>query len=321
MEFYVERYKNVEKLEFECEIITPMFLSGANQSECELRPASIKGALRFWWRALYGINYSDIGKLKEAELDLFGSTDKKSKLKIQILQNPQFNKNNNYKPLPHKEKPNFSLPCFLPDNNIFKISLTCYENTKDIFENLFILFSIVGGLGRRARRGFGAFIINKKGNENFTIIINEKDDKSSPIQEKLIKAIFNCLEKINPNKFQINNNQIELVNNNINLNYPYVKCIKVGKESNNYNDLLKKIGATSHNNNCDYTGYAGKRSVSNSIQKVTKRFASPLYISCYKYNVAYFPIITQLNVAFDPNVTDINLSNDKTADFINYLCT
>ncbi|MEJ5284413.1 MAG: type III-B CRISPR module RAMP protein Cmr1 [Brevinematales bacterium] len=272
MEFYVERYKNVEKLEFECEIITPMFLSGANQSECELRPASIKGALRFWWRALYGINYSDIGKLKEAELDLFGSTDKKSKLKIQILQNPQFNKNNNYKPLPHKEKPNFSLPCFLPDNNIFKISLTCYENTKDIFENLFILFSIVGGLGRRARRGFGSFVINKKNNENFGI------------NNGIISNVFDYLDKINPQKFKVNNDQIELTNNNLTLNFPYVKFIKVGKKFDDYNTLLKEIGTASHNYNCDYTGYAGRRSVQNNPQQVTKRFASPLYISCYKDN-------------------------------------
>ncbi|MBK9462163.1 MAG: type III-B CRISPR module RAMP protein Cmr1 [Sphingobacteriales bacterium] len=39
---------------FTCETITPMFLSGANQDVPELRPPSIKGALRFWWRAMNG---------------------------------------------------------------------------------------------------------------------------------------------------------------------------------------------------------------------------------------------------------------------------
>ncbi|HPU57120.1 MAG TPA: type III-B CRISPR module RAMP protein Cmr1, partial [Verrucomicrobiota bacterium] len=34
-------------------IVTPMFLGGANpESQAELRISSIKGALRFWWRAL-----------------------------------------------------------------------------------------------------------------------------------------------------------------------------------------------------------------------------------------------------------------------------
>jgi len=33
------------------EVVTPMFLGGADQSPDGLRPASVKGALRFWWRA------------------------------------------------------------------------------------------------------------------------------------------------------------------------------------------------------------------------------------------------------------------------------
>lgn len=33
-------------------ITTPMFLGGSEQSKTEMRPASIKGALRFWWRAM-----------------------------------------------------------------------------------------------------------------------------------------------------------------------------------------------------------------------------------------------------------------------------
>ncbi|WP_143108945.1 type III-B CRISPR module RAMP protein Cmr1, partial [Bathymodiolus thermophilus thioautotrophic gill symbiont] len=33
-------------------IITPMFISGAKVTEAELRIPSIKGAIRFWWRAL-----------------------------------------------------------------------------------------------------------------------------------------------------------------------------------------------------------------------------------------------------------------------------
>lgn len=33
------------------EVVTPMFLGGADQSPEGIRPASVKGALRFWWRA------------------------------------------------------------------------------------------------------------------------------------------------------------------------------------------------------------------------------------------------------------------------------
>ena len=37
---------------FKFQIVTPMFLGGAGQVAEGMRPASIKGALRFWWRAL-----------------------------------------------------------------------------------------------------------------------------------------------------------------------------------------------------------------------------------------------------------------------------
>lgn len=38
--------------EFKFQVVTPMFLGGADQHAENIRPTSIKGALRFWWRAL-----------------------------------------------------------------------------------------------------------------------------------------------------------------------------------------------------------------------------------------------------------------------------
>ena len=61
---------------FDCEVITPMFCGGSNPNEVELRPPSIKGALRFWWRAMHG-NWS-LDKLKTEEAKLFGGTEKLS---------------------------------------------------------------------------------------------------------------------------------------------------------------------------------------------------------------------------------------------------
>jgi CRISPR-associated protein Cmr1 len=42
--------KNTIKATFS--IVTPMFLGDAEQKAVDIRPPSIKGALRFWWRAL-----------------------------------------------------------------------------------------------------------------------------------------------------------------------------------------------------------------------------------------------------------------------------
>lgn len=84
MEFFVERYKNTERLSFDCEVITPMFLSGSDQNTAELRTSSIKGALRFWWRAIVGQRYKNLDMLKDEEGCLFGTTEIKSKIAINL---------------------------------------------------------------------------------------------------------------------------------------------------------------------------------------------------------------------------------------------
>jgi CRISPR-associated protein Cmr1 len=70
----------MHKITFECETITPMFLSGADGSTPELRPPSIKGALRFWWRAMNGD--LDLKTLKEREGEIFGDTKRRSAFSI-----------------------------------------------------------------------------------------------------------------------------------------------------------------------------------------------------------------------------------------------
>ncbi len=42
----------MRSITFECETITPMFLACADGKTPELRPPSIKGLMRFWWRAM-----------------------------------------------------------------------------------------------------------------------------------------------------------------------------------------------------------------------------------------------------------------------------
>ncbi|ADI14569.1 type III-B CRISPR module RAMP protein Cmr1 [Truepera radiovictrix] len=57
-------------------VVTPLFMSGADQSRAELRLPSIKGALRFWWRALAWERLGgDLEQIRRQEAELFGSTD------------------------------------------------------------------------------------------------------------------------------------------------------------------------------------------------------------------------------------------------------
>lgn len=60
----------METITFRCEVITPMFLAGADGWTPELRVPSIKGAMRFWWRACHG--EKAIGDLQNDEMQIFG---------------------------------------------------------------------------------------------------------------------------------------------------------------------------------------------------------------------------------------------------------
>ena len=72
----------MKRIKAKFEVVTPCFLGGANhEKEAELRLPSIKGSLRFWWRAL---NYAQIAQkknngliasLREKEGKLFGTSD------------------------------------------------------------------------------------------------------------------------------------------------------------------------------------------------------------------------------------------------------
>jgi CRISPR-associated protein Cmr1 len=55
-------------------VTTPMFSAGADPQVAELRAASFKGALRFWFRALAWARHRDFNRVREQEDKLFGST-------------------------------------------------------------------------------------------------------------------------------------------------------------------------------------------------------------------------------------------------------
>lgn len=85
MAFYINRFSMIERQTYDVEVVTPMFLGAADPKEAELRAASIKGMLRFWWRATCGIDTSkDLEAMKNVENDIFGSTDKKSSFSISV---------------------------------------------------------------------------------------------------------------------------------------------------------------------------------------------------------------------------------------------
>lgn len=58
-------------------LVTPAFLAGPlqTQQDCDLRPATLRGLLRWWWRTLYS-DLEDYSELRRLEGAIWGSTDR-----------------------------------------------------------------------------------------------------------------------------------------------------------------------------------------------------------------------------------------------------
>ena len=73
--------KKRETIELELRLITPMFGGGYKAREVDtvqpIRPAAIRGHLRFWWRATAGARYASVADLHKAETELWGGASTK----------------------------------------------------------------------------------------------------------------------------------------------------------------------------------------------------------------------------------------------------
>jgi len=248
-----------------------MFLAGADGETPELRPPSFKGAMRFWWRAMNG--HLTLKELKKEESELFGSSDEKigrSKVTIRIRQT-RLN-TDSFKPVPTKR---FRKNGIKPKQSFSLIISSTHENIK-MYNNILKITLILGGFGKRSRRGFGSIKILKINGESISNQCNQTDH---------IKDLINC---IGENNYNITDDKI-IFNKKGKERYPFCKEIQLGKEYDDWEELMKKIGQAAHNHNVNSLGYARGG-----------RFASPIYVSVIKNsNNKFLPIISTLNTAFD----------------------
>lgn len=176
-------------LTFTCRVITPMFLAGANGTEPELRAASIKGAMRFWWRAIQA--ETDIKTLREAEADIFGGAGvgddgkdaKRSKVIVRVTETKMekcqkpFSQDSKYSvgtPGTDKKANILEYLAYGPVSNpptmgrayfdvgsTFKIIISTPPEHIELIQNLIALISFFGGLGSRSRNGYGCFSVDE----------------------------------------------------------------------------------------------------------------------------------------------------------------
>ena len=167
---------NYKRTRYNLKVITPLFGGGVNATEGKrvpdqitpIRGSSIRGQLRFWWRATSV--FKNLAELKKKELELWGGISRAkphpSQVQITIDQTGKYNpekeidknelgiqygafplrtdgNNNQFEPL-YKFTGDFDLSIEYPKKNAEEI------------EDAITAWMYFGGLGGRTRRGFGA---------------------------------------------------------------------------------------------------------------------------------------------------------------------
>ncbi|MDZ7879508.1 MAG: type III-B CRISPR module RAMP protein Cmr1 [Saprospiraceae bacterium] len=274
----------MQSITFTCEVMTPMFLNGADGYTPELRAPSIKGVLRFWWRAMNG--HLSLSELKRQEGEIFGDNEHRSKFTLFVLEKDI--KLGKFAPIPHK---GYKIDC-IDVGSTFDVTLSVpvqmpnwtIEQCKALFE----LTCILGDFGKRARRGMGS------------VEIIGCTDSTWKKEMPTIQHIHNLMQQFSRH-YIIKDNAIY---NNFSGSmeyYPWIRRIEIGKDYGNYSDLLMKISKTTHhfkeNNTYIYEASLGHAS--------RGRFASPIYVSVAKGSVK--PIVTSLNPIPDRPYRDISL--------------
>jgi len=274
---------------FDLETITPLFMAGADGRTPELRPPSFKGMMRFWWRAMRA--EEDIPTLAKNEAALFGGTGEgRGRSRITIRTSGRNLESNSYSPLPHKQA-RFKIPALKPRQK-FKCIICVDERYQEVALSAFKLSVLLGGFGKRSRRGFGALCYRKF--DDLSGIMEEIEEANNIISShvKIYKKETNDIRSVLVR--DINPNTPE---------YPRVHEIYLGhRGSNSPESILKKIGDASH----DYRD--------NALGTIrSRRVASPVIATIVEVDQKFYPIITKLTSHFPPT-TKYNIN--KQDDFI-----
>lgn len=153
-------------------VVTPMFLSGADQDKAEFRLASFKGALRFWWRALAASRVENIKQLRDEEDCLFGSTRTgvscirlrlgKQKTTTQTMKKFARNSWESYIGYGLIDKPGQTERKYITPGSWFEVNIKLRSKEEAGIETLcraLIAMGLFGGLGSRVRNGWGSLTL------------------------------------------------------------------------------------------------------------------------------------------------------------------
>lgn len=264
-------------------ILTPMFSSGAEGREAEFRITELKALMRSTFRGFF--EYRTVDELKEAEGFLFGNTERKSPVMILSMVNENPIKTGSRDMVIHKNLKNKALV----EGEEIKLRFRAKnEEILNLWMKILQLAAWTGGLGKRSRKGMGAFQICKiedaEKNIKFELFKFKKlmeelnrEIKFESEKKKLCyraRKIENILEK----------NQLQTVRQYL------FNCEKIDKGRWNY---IKKIEIIEIENNLDamtnvlanISSLTQKRLFSNDINFKKIKDSSNKYEINYKIRV------------------------------------
>ncbi len=201
-----------DRILLKLETVTPLFLGGADpRGAPELRAASVRGALRFWLRALLGgaIGDSNLDELRKAESAVFGSTDTgTSPVVVRVRVEGKLSVDN-YRPLLHNPAKHFTFLGIKPAQT-FSLELIprlSHAQVSPVVLSVTALWLLLGGLGKRSRRGFGTLRL-RQGPEDMPLSPNAYKDV-----EEFEKALRQSINKAQDEfKNHIGTNHIRALN-------------------------------------------------------------------------------------------------------------
>ncbi len=177
------------------ELVTPAFLAGASQQEqdCDLRPATLRGLLRWWWRTMHS-GFVDVATLRRMEAIVWGDTKQGGAIRIELCHDsriePRVYKKRDWAEMrPDEKNTEYGIPdhdpkkttqgllyvsygmddkgtprWFLSPRSSWKLRIQISHGVSGVSDDLLLaqataalwLFSEYGGAGSKSRKGFGS---------------------------------------------------------------------------------------------------------------------------------------------------------------------
>ncbi|MDI3478000.1 MAG: CRISPR-associated protein Cmr1 [Thermoanaerobacterium sp.] len=327
---------DMHKVEFKCEVITPMFMAGADRNSVEPRPSEFKGMMRFWWRTMKAEN--NIEKLKKEEAEIFGGTgigEGRSKIRIRLIYD--LNTLKNYTGQNLKDDYNFHwifdrqnntlsgshagigyllystvLPgrhrAYIKHGFPFHITISSFDKEAYGYALASLWLSIyLGGFGTRARRGCGCIVVNQVEGETFGInFIPKGKDLETWIKENL-NAIKSITGETKDFCYAYSN-------------LSFARMILSKKSFNTWYEALNEIGVVykkfreNYRNKIFELGSFGLPVLHRNNKKLiatndTTRRASPLIFKIIRFNEKYYWMVLRLSGEFLPDGVVLKFEN------------